>query len=117
MSATMTEDETSRLSNVCHLNREDDNNNEEAGNDNGARLDDNSPAAATAVSSAILRSSFLWLHSTANDNKDGYDEKWQRQSSPCCKSSKFTTMWTTVRTRILWRRTGGGGYHDGNKSD
>ena len=27
-----------------------------------------------------------------------------------------TTMWTTVRTRILRRRTGGGGYHDGNKS-
>ncbi len=28
-----------------------------------------------------------------------------------------TTMWTTVRTRILRRQTGGGGYHDGDKSN
>ena len=47
------------------------------------------PAAATAVSSAILRLSFSWLHSTANDDEDGYGKKRQRQSSPHCKSSKF----------------------------
>ena len=75
-----TEDETSRLSNVCHLNRD---------NDNGTQLDDDSPAAATAVSSAILRSSFSWLHSTANNDEDGYGKKWQCQSSPCRKSSTF----------------------------
>jgi hypothetical protein len=48
-----TKDETSRLSNIRHLNRGDDND-KEADNDDGARLDVDSPAAATAVSSAIL---------------------------------------------------------------
>ena len=51
----MTEDKTSRLSNVCHLNRgDDDDDDEEADNDNGVRLDDDSPAVVTAVSSTTL---------------------------------------------------------------
>ena len=66
-----TKDETSRLSNVRHLNRGEDGNDKEADNVNGARLDDNSPAAATAAFSPILQSSFSWLHSTANNNEVG----------------------------------------------
>jgi hypothetical protein len=85
-----TKDETSRISNVRHLIREDDDDDKEADNDNGARLDDVSPTAATAISFAILRLLFLWLHSTANGNKDGYGKKQQCQSSPYCKSSKFS---------------------------
>ena len=85
----MTKDETSRLSNVHHLNRGDNDNNEEADNDDGARLDDCSPAAATAVSSAILGLLFSWLHSTANDEEEGYGKKRQCQSSPRSKSSIF----------------------------
>ena len=85
-----TEDETSRISNIRHLNRGDDDDNKEADNDDSAQLDNNSPATATTLSSAILRSLFSWLHSTANkDNEDGYGEKGQHQSSACCKSSKF----------------------------
>ena len=74
---------------VRHLNRGGDNGDKEADNGDGARLDDDSPAAATAVSSAILRSLFSWLHSTANDDEDDYPEKRQCQSSPRRKSSKF----------------------------
>ena len=88
-SAATTEDETSRLSNVRHLNRGGNNNDKEADNNDGAQLDKDSPATTTTISSAILQLSFLWLHSTANNNKDDYGKKRQRQSSPCCKSSKF----------------------------
>ena len=83
-----TKDKISRLSNIRHLNR-GDNDNKEADNDDGIRLNDDSPAAATAVSSAILQSLFSWLHFTAKDDKEGYGKKRHRQSSPCCKSSKF----------------------------
>ena len=65
----------SRLSNACHFNQRDKDNNKEADNDNGAHLEDNSPTAATEVSFAILQLLFSWLHSTANNNEDDYDEK------------------------------------------
>ena len=115
-----TKDETSRLSNVRHLNRGDDDKDKEADNDNGARLDDDSPAAATVVSSAILRLLISWLHSTADNNEDSYCEKRQHQSSPCRNSSTFgyNDVDNSPDEDIEEADGGGGGgYHDGNKSD
>ena len=106
-----TEDKTSRLSIVRHLNRGDNDDDKEADNNDGARLDYHSPTTTTAVSFAILRSSFLWLHSTTNNDEDGYGEKWQRQSSPCRKSSKFGY------NNVDNGPNEGGGYHDSDKSD
>ena len=88
-SAATTEDNMPRLSNVHHLNWGDDNDDKKVDNNEGAQLDNDSPSATTAVSSAILQLLFSWLHSTANDDEDNYGKKWQCQSSPRYKSSKF----------------------------
>jgi len=66
----MIEDETPRFFNVRHRSRGDD---------------DDAPDSTTilppaAVSSAILRLSFSWLHSSTNDFEDDKGEEQQRQT-------------------------------------